>query len=79
MQMIPSTARSMGVRDSFDPAQNIMGGARYLREMINRYGSVELALAAYNAGPGNVGRSGSMPGTARHYMNKVMQAYSRYR
>lgn len=76
MQMIPSTAASMNVNDSFDPAQNIMGGARYLRMLIDRFGSLELAVAAYNVGPGNVSR-GYIPASASYYVSKVMRAYGR--
>jgi soluble lytic murein transglycosylase-like protein len=62
MQLMPKLAESMGVQDSFDPRENIMGGARYLRELLDRFrGNVRLALASYNAGPTAVARYGRVP------------------
>lgn len=61
MQLMPATARSLGV-DPADPVQNIMGGARYLRDQLDAFGgAVDLALAAYNAGPSRVARAGGVP------------------
>jgi len=62
MQLMPETAREMGVKDSFDIEQNIDGGSRYLRQMLDRFGGdVKLALAAYNAGPSRVEQCGGIP------------------
>ncbi len=80
MQLIPSTARLVGVRDIFDPQQNINGGARYLRMMMDRFGRVDLALAAYNAGPEAVERHGGIPPyqETRNYVPRVMKYYREF-
>lgn len=61
MQLMPETCRDLGVSDPFDVRQNIEGGVRYLRGLLDRFGSLELALAAYNAGPGRVKAYGGVP------------------
>ena len=61
MQLMPGTAREMGVTDPNDPEQNVMGGAKYFRQQVDRFGDPELAAAAYNAGPGAVQKYGGVP------------------
>lgn len=75
-QLMPETARELGV-DPFDPAQNLAGAARYLRLQLDAFGSLELALAAYNAGPGAVSEYGGVPPFAetRAYVREVARLY----
>ena len=73
MQLMPDTARGLGVEDPFDPEQNIMGGAKCIASKLKEYnGDVKLALAAYNAGSGTVRRVGGIPSQCRSYIKKVL-------
>lgn len=82
MQLMPETAAAMGVRNPYDPAQNVAGGTRYLRSMLDRFnGDVKLAVAAYNAGPEAVEQYGGVPPYAetQGYVANVLASYQRYR
>lgn len=74
MQLMPGTAKTLGVKNAFDPYENIMGGAKLLRDNIRAFGSVPLALAAYNAGPGAVKKYGGVPPykETQDYVKKIM-------
>lgn len=76
MQLMPATARSMGVEDSYNPQQNIYGGAKLLSILLEQFdGDVDCALAGYNAGAGAVERAGGVPSYAQDYVDKVLGYY----
>jgi soluble lytic murein transglycosylase-like protein len=81
MQLMPATAASCGIANAFDAAQNVDCGTRYLRSLMTRYNdNVQLAVAAYNAGPGAVDQYGGVPPYAetRAYVARVLTAYRNY-
>ena len=74
MQLMPALQQDFGITNPFDPRQNVMGGVRYLRKLLDMHGgNVALALASYNAGPGNVARYGGIPPfrETRNYVRKI--------
>ncbi len=81
MQLMPATAASLGVRNVWDPRQNIRAGADYLARLYAKYDDLTLALAAYNAGEGRVAQHGGVPPfrEMRNYVQRVLSYYERYR
>lgn len=79
MQLMGPTARKMGVKDPYHPAQNIYGGAKYLRLLYDKYdGNLALTLASYNAGPGVVQKSRGIPASTRKFVRKVLSLKDKY-
>jgi soluble lytic murein transglycosylase-like protein len=82
MQLMPGTAAGLGVSNSYDPAQNVWGGTRYIRGLLDRFGgNVPLAVAAYNAGPGAVEKYSGVPPYAetQNYVQNVLASYEKYK
>jgi soluble lytic murein transglycosylase-like protein len=81
MQLMPSTAKSLGVEDCFDPEENVYAGVFYFKKLLNRFGGdIELALAAYNAGSKRVRRYNGVPPfeETRRYIKSVLEYYRKY-
>lgn len=81
MQLMPKTAKELGVTDPFEPRQNILGGARYLRILVNGFdGDIAVAIGAYHAGYGALSRNGRVPPAleTRRYVATVLRYYHRY-
>ncbi|MBV8602450.1 MAG: lytic transglycosylase domain-containing protein [Candidatus Eremiobacteraeota bacterium] len=82
MQLMPETAASLGVTNSYDPEQNVWGGTRYLRSLLDRFGGdLTKAVAAYNAGPGAVEKYGGVPpySETQAYVKNVLDSYQQYK
>jgi len=81
MQLMPETARDLGVSNSFDPRENILGGVRYFKELLDQFqGSIPLALAAYNAGPNRIGPLREVPHIeeTERFVRRVMEYFYNY-
>jgi soluble lytic murein transglycosylase-like protein len=82
MQLMPGTANGLGVTNAYDPAQNVWGGTKYIKGLLDRFnGDVRKAVAAYNAGPGAVEKYGGVPPYAetQNYVQNVLASYEKYR
>jgi len=81
MQLMPGTAAGLGVSNAYDPAQNVWGGTKYIKGLMDRFGGdVRKAVAAYNAGPGAVEKYGGVPPYAetQNYVQNVLASYAKY-
>ena len=81
MQLMPETAKDLGVSDPFDIRQNIMGGTKYIKSLLDQFKDIKLAIAAYNAGPGNVMKYNGIPpfSETQNYVAKVLENYINYK
>jgi soluble lytic murein transglycosylase-like protein len=82
MQLMPETAADLGVKNRLDPRENVMGGAKYLRQLLDRYdGNMTMAIASYNAGMGNVDHYGGVPPfpETQDYVQKVLNNYEQFK
>jgi len=80
MQLMPGTAKEMGVQSIFDPKQNILGGTKYLKGLLSQFkGNIPLSLAAYNSGISRVLKASGIPNIreTKNYVNKVIQSYQK--
>jgi soluble lytic murein transglycosylase-like protein len=76
MQLMPATARQLGVEDPFDPRESVDAGAKLLKTLLNTYGSLPLALGAYNAGPSRIDQAGGLPDIdeTTNYVMKILSS-----